>query len=967
MGIILNIQHEQYHYAADRESYILCESCTKFEFDRFASNPASQGPAAAANSITLDLLRVIKNYKGNKCRFCSLLFDAIAAHDPFEAPAIKDYMPDDLKGQTFRQWGNNWKRRLWPGGAGHPFGKCRDVVKFKPNHASHPSAPNESPPTGPRPSRQIPRGAAVFEGQVAAAKSSVHLAIDQSKNSSNEDLAGMLDAVQDMIPPVVTLVGRANRNLPAAVSVQQTGGGLFTVGVWGFGNAPNPPLSCLSTFNLLVAQPHPRTEGGCLRYASTLGDRIDVKGTFRNALTHCMENHPRCCQPNWAKSLEPPGGRYFKLIDVYEKKIVSCKLLTGRQPNKQPPPYAALSYVWGKTGDNFFKLKTEHLHEDNEDADIPIGSMSLPATISDAMEVTRQLNEGHGDSDTQPHIRHIWVDSLCIIQDGDTRDGDITAQQSQIEQMDRIYGHATVVLVAAGGSDANAGIHGVTRDRKYKPEQISRQIRPGVDVLLPVQYPTDYGTWDSRAWTLQEKLLSKRLLVFGETYASFHCHHRNAWREDMSAGDAGNGPAPIDFLSPPTTQVDIGTSASGIPGQMPVIYRSALFSEYAKILGQYTSRSLTQPRDILAGMTGLLNILDASDGSQSPTADSTLSGLPERFLDLALLWQPPAAEGVGLNRRVVSERVPVAKGGTSNPDFQFPSWSWAGWDTVCDNGVQNHTGVRFEDPFWVSTYPDLSLRKMAVPGFSMEPEERYRPLVMWYTTKAKDAPPMHKERFGVRKSIDHLRGERAKLRPVNGHGLGLRFEDPGAAAAFRRRALQLRGGNDKVPRIPEDVRLRDYYLVCEGEVATFEVSPAREPRVEFLWRVKQEGRGHENSQRLGLPRNLEDGERQDFEVVRKHSISEHNIKDHQKDVVGYLVPTNRQQQLNGMKLDFLLLSESQYWGNEARVDIDDFSYYNVMMIEWDSSGSVASRLGLGKVRKEAWVSANPILRTVILK
>ncbi|KAF6814824.1 hypothetical protein CSOJ01_03835 [Colletotrichum sojae] len=705
--------------------------------------------------------------------------------------------------------------------------------------------------------------------------------------------------IRDIIPPVVTLVGRINKNPSATVSIQATDDGLFRVGAKGFGVASKP----LSTFNLRVTEPHPRIEGEFLRYGNQLGDRIDIKGTFRNVLDYCMSNHQKCCHPDWARFLQPPGGTHFRLIDVYERKIVSCEILSRRQPDGKPPPDAALSYVWGKTNDDFFKLKTGDLHEGNVDADTPIDSMSL-----------------HPQFPTQWH--------LCIVQDQDTRDGNTTAQQSQIRQMDRIYGYATIVIVAAGGSDANTGIRGVTKDRKHEPKQISRQIRDGVNVLLPVQYPTDYGTWDSRAWTLQEKLLSKRMLVFGEDYASLHCRHRTAWREDMSARDAGNDPAPIHHLSPPTTSVNIRSQARGIPGQMPVTYRSALFTEYAKILGEYTSRNLTQPRDILAGITGLLNILDASDGPSSSTANDTLSGLPERFIGLALLWQPPATQSNGLTRRIVGDRAPIARGDNSHHESRFPSWSWAGWD----RGVQNRDGVRFEDPFWVSTYPDLFLRKMAVEGFSMEPEERYRPLVMWYTTETKEAPAM----FRKSSTLTELsRSFRQRLRPVNGHGLGLRFEDSGAEAAF-------------------------------SQVATFKVGSAGKPRVEVLWWAKQEGRSQEIVQPPGFPRNQQNGERQDFEVVKEHAISEHHIKDSDGNVVGYVIPTNREQRLDGMELNFSLLSESQYWGNEERVDIGDFPLYNVMMIDWGSSGGVATRVGLGKVRKEAWVSSKPVIRTVIL-
>ncbi|KDN60751.1 putative conserved hypothetical protein, partial [Colletotrichum sublineola] len=623
-----------------------------------------------------------------------------------------------------------------------------------------------------------------------------------------------------------------------------------------------------------------------------------------------------------------------------------------------------LSYVWGQTGETCRRLLVSDLPCDNEYGDISIDSPGAPLaiTVSDEIRVVQQLNEGLGETDTRLQLRYLWVDSLCIIQGPgqlspqgqrqvsrqveDLSRPHKDAKNSQLNQMDRIYGQATIVIVAAGGAEANGGIRGISDDRFRNPEQISREILPGVNVLLPVQYPPDYGKWDSRAWTLQEKLLSRKKLVFGENYASFHCQKQHVLREDMSAADAMNGPPSLEVFSPPTLVLDVKTKPRYRPGQLPIIYRG-----------------LTNPKDILAGVTGLLNALDSSDQSRSPAGDSTLSGLPERFIDLTLLWQPPAAAGVSLTRRAVSDRLPTGEG----------------WDTARDDKViQNHPGVRFEEPFLVSTYNNLSLRKVVSTIPNLEYEERYRPLVMWYRTKkrsvstnASGRPKVPPKRLGgIPTAIIHSNSRSQSpshpLRPVNGHGLGISFQDPSAETVFREQASHLRGGNDGIPLIPDGVSLRDYHLVCESQVATFRVKLVHKPRVEILWQMKQGNTGQEPSQRGGDQEGHEDETFQDFEAVKTHEIYEHEIRNEVKDVVGYVVPTNRHQKLNEMAFDFVPLSESQYWGNEKRVDVDDYPLYNVMMVEWDHSRKIAVRLGLGKVQKDAWLSGNPVLQTVIL-
>ena len=83
----------------------------------------------------------------------------------------------------------------------------------------------------------------------------------------------------------------------------------------------------------------------------------------------------------------------------------------------------------------------------------------------------------------------------------------------------------------------------------------------------------------------------------------------------------------------------------------PILLRSPFFTEYARLLAQYTSRDMTDSRDSLSALLGLLKVLErmansdrphgyptSPDAEQETPAGYTLYGLPEKFLDLALLW-----------------------------------------------------------------------------------------------------------------------------------------------------------------------------------------------------------------------------------------------------------------------------------------------------------------------------------------
>jgi len=72
---------------------------------------------------------------------------------------------------------------------------------------------------------------------------------------------------------------------------------------------------------------------------------------------------------------------------------------------KNARPYATLSYCWGAG----LPLKTTSANILSHCQGIPLES--FPKTLAEAIRVTRRLK-----------IRYIWIDALCIIQDGDGQD-----------------------------------------------------------------------------------------------------------------------------------------------------------------------------------------------------------------------------------------------------------------------------------------------------------------------------------------------------------------------------------------------------------------------------------------------------------------------------------------------------------------------------------------------------------------
>ncbi|KAK6853899.1 hypothetical protein PG995_010711 [Apiospora arundinis] len=780
--------------------------------------------------------------------------------------------------------GNSWRDKIW--NTPHPFGKSRNKIELEPD-TSNPDIPLKEVR---RQDWEVAEQAGVITSAAAAGA-----ATQAATQEQNRDRKTVLSALGSSGMAFTKAVAIMQTVLPAVVAVTMHNiadpeRGLLKIVLMGYGNkGAQASLSILSKFKLRVGSDY-QDDGLGLCYGKVISAKVNVKYDCRKWLDHCFQRHGKlCAKPDWSIRLPPPSGKHFRLIEIGNSDDMFRVVNASTQGSSWEGEYAALSYVWGASGKEALNLYWHNINELSR----RIPPEKVARTILDAIKVTRGLG-----------LRYLWVDSLCIIQKPRAGDGDSDARQSQadqlkqLEQMGSIYGHASVVIAATDGEDAQAGLAGVTQ-----PPQ-SQADRPGG------KYDKSYGKWDTRAWTLQEKLLSKRMLVFGSDHVAFHCRH-GVLREDMPAVHARNGPPPMSRLSMPLIHGASRVKKTWNGGT--TLLRSPFFNEYAKLMEQYTSRERSHSEDILKAVSGLLKVLGDmrsldSKGVKTPKAGSeglTLYGLPEDLLDLALLWQPPAVMGTRLTKRKQED---------------FPSWSWAGWEVnkssshgqTDGEAHQVHPGVRFEEPFWVSGNDDLSLRKFVAKGD--DAEERFKPYgeigtdAAAETTKAKELDKNFKELF------------RAPKRPCACTG--------------------------STPSVRPGTRLNNRHLVCKTQAARFRLRQREKtPRKEQLWdRV--------------------DGK---VEPAKELEILEAEILNESYEVVGYVIPTDQGKTIATHPYNFIVLSESQYWGNEKRIDVVGFPLYNVMVVVWDTMGVFAERFGVGKISKSAWAAGNPRERCVALK
>jgi hypothetical protein len=219
---------------------------------------------------------------------------------------------------------------------------------------------------------------------------------------------------------------------------------------------------------------------------------------------------------------------------------------------------------------------------------------------------------------------------------------------------------ADLTIVAAAGEDKHHGLPGVGNTNRSKSNVVKLKdctiINLGPD---PVRLIKE-SKWQSRGWTLQEGLLSQRLLVFTETQISYHCQ-RAAWQEGLNGPECIPKPHEIDWSEWP-----IHIDLFGGERRHNEVHHDdlQLYTEYFSMITAFKKRKLSHQADQFDAFAGILTHM-----SKRLPARHHLWGLPfipdafedcvEAHLLLGLSWY---------HLDVNTQRC-----------RKYPSWTWADW------------------------------------------------------------------------------------------------------------------------------------------------------------------------------------------------------------------------------------------------------------------------------------------------
>ncbi|KAG1730528.1 heterokaryon incompatibility protein-domain-containing protein, partial [Suillus paluster] len=360
-------------------------------------------------------------------------------------------------------------------------------------------------------------------------------------------------------------------------------------------------------------------------------DTVDVV-LVKKWLQLCEEGHGDICESVWWMGDERSLPGFMRMVDVVSMAVVPA-----------PPAcrYVALSYMWGGIGAEYWTTK-DNIAERSTPGGLK--TAHFPETITDSIQLVRQLGE-----------RYLWIDTLCIIQD------DMEDKIYQINAMDLIYGGSYFTICAAGGTSARDPLPGF-RPRTRTPQQHIEVIQ-GLHLAVPLPAPIEalaLSAWNTRGWTYQELMLSRRRIYFTGQQVYFECR-RDIFCEDVVAESKrlASSDQPLRYKG--------AGNFTNLQKPMRALLDEYIMS-YMSAIGPYTRRNLTVESDIVDAITAMTNAL--TKGFELGGGDPARAfnfGMTLTDLEYALVWQH-------------DPRMPrVRRSITGEGSSPWPSWAWAGW------------------------------------------------------------------------------------------------------------------------------------------------------------------------------------------------------------------------------------------------------------------------------------------------
>ncbi|KAK3326704.1 heterokaryon incompatibility protein-domain-containing protein [Apodospora peruviana] len=297
--------------------------------------------------------------------------------------------------------------------------------------------------------------------------------------------------------------------------------------------------------------------------------------------------------------------------------------------------YATLSHCWGGG-----KLPLQTTRETLGQFSEAIPAELLPKTFSDALQIARELR-----------IPHIWIDALCIVQD------DNQEWQAEAVRMDSIYRGSQFTIAASQSKDSSGGCFsdrgglwdGSSGNMFFRTTITCGPNEKSNDLIVrlykdDIRGRAEHNILSTRGWTLQEQLLSTRLVSCMTPEILWSC-------QGVYQTQGG-----LHFPRQEAARFSLLHSTKAHNGLPRAEAEEIVRRGWWRLVNNYSGRRFTFPSDRVAAMAGTVRYV----GEQLGDDDSILG-----------LWKKSFARDLGwlrLSNEPDQKLLPLAD--------SLPSWSW---------------------------------------------------------------------------------------------------------------------------------------------------------------------------------------------------------------------------------------------------------------------------------------------------
>ncbi|KAK1753131.1 hypothetical protein QBC47DRAFT_53080 [Echria macrotheca] len=406
-------------------------------------------------------------------------------------------------------------------------------------------------------------------------------------------------------------------------------------------------------------------------------DSNETWATIRSWINNCSSSHSACearrAERNWFPTRLLEISAAAKNKSNAEKVSVDSIRLVSREQVPAGSDYVSLSHRWG-TAMSPAVLTTSNL-EAFTTTGVPLSCLSR--TFLECFHVALMLG-----------VRYVWIDSLCIIQDGDG--GADWLRESAT--MDRVYTNGLFNISADWGAHEKDGLF-FARDHRWR-ETLRVQMKTSTGSIPESQLVgvidshqlydvIDADIWydqvsqsplNRRGWVFQERLLSPRVLHFCPREVLWECCETTLTESNPDVSiEKGWDRDSISRAIKKLKHRKFGSHAYAV-----MIWgsrfssRDQLYLAWQDIVAFYTSCQLTRESDKLPAIAGVARYL------QTRLGDIYILGIWGEYLAGELLWACHRdAHNHIPNRRSYRDWSEQTSGG---PGYIAPSFTWASVD-----------------------------------------------------------------------------------------------------------------------------------------------------------------------------------------------------------------------------------------------------------------------------------------------